>query len=479
MAAINLVEKYKEFTDLGIKISKKDITKDEYELYKKQILAVYPHIEEMAIAALTRDPGLLVNATLLLSINIVTQTNIIIPMDIQFKNSNFILVVNPIYLSQLSFNEIVGQYFIESGKILLNHQQHFVRLNSSNKENYHNILERASDVESMLVLKNDVIDSKISNKCATPHIGTYNKNIFEIECGNRSLNYTFKAKEHSFDNIFNFGKKYLPENPIYYANMRGSDGATENILAFEDNINTDTHTFEASNVNEINAKTVELINTVYSSIDSDSRGSMPAAFRETIDEIINKKPVLKWENDFETGVGSMPTDREYTRLKPNRRLIKRIDLSGIRMKYSGMEAVVAIDTSGSITTDDVKRILTEAYNITSKYKAKLTVIECDSKIGRIYEVNNKKDFKLKLTGGGGTAFTPVIKYMNENRKKYKYSTLIYFTDGYGESAIPQPLFKKLIWVILDAETEETAMSRLSVKKPYGVVRPMRKNKENA
>lgn len=476
--AVNLIETYKEYSKLGSQIADTTISEEEYKEIKNKLISIHPLIEEMVVAAMTRDTTLLANAYTILNINTGIATNIGIPMDIKFDvKRGFTLISNPVLLSQCTFNEIIGYYISESGKIILSHPQHFCRLNSNSDEFNHYVLERCSSVEAMEVLKGDIFDKKINSKCAMPKIGLYNKNTFEIECGNRSLNYTYNAKNQSFDNIFKFGKNYIKPNAGYIlAGLKkcgGTNGAVENIERFED-IDTNTHNFEGNQQHEIENTTKNILRVIETSMPD--KGSIPNAYREAIDEIINRKPVLKWERDFESGVSTTPTDRRYTKTRPNRRQIHRIDLSGTVMEYAGNKAVVAIDTSGSISTEDVKRILSEAYNITQKYHCELTVIECDSRIGRVYDVKNKKDFKLELTGGGGTSFSPVIKYLNDNLKTYRKSTLIYFTDGYGESAIPQPLFRKLIWVILDTETCDDAKSRLSVREPYGVVRAMRKEK---
>ena len=69
---------------------------------------------------------------------------------------------------------------------------------------------------------------------------------------------------------------------------------------------------------------------------------------------------------------------------------------------------------------------------------------------------------MKVAGRGGTAFTPVIEYIN-NDKYFRDSLLIYFTDGYGENKIPKPLTYRNLWVILGEAKE------LSLKEPYGAV----------
>lgn len=123
---------------------------------------------------------------------------------------------------------------------------------------------------------------------------------------------------------------------------------------------------------------------------------------------------------------------------------------------------MAIDTSASVTADDVAKILREVLAILARRKHVLTVIECDSKVQRVYQLKSANDIPTSVTGRGGTAFTPVIEYVNNDRY-FRDALLIYFTDGYGEREIPRPKTYRNLWVIL-GDPED-----LSLKEPYGTV----------
>ena len=144
----------------------------------------------------------------------------------------------------------------------------------------------------------------------------------------------------------------------------------------------------------------------------------------------------------------------------NRRQPERFDLPG-RIDDKVLKIVVAIDTSASITEKEIFNIFNEIFAILAKRKHDITIIECDAKIQRIYKARTVHDIKAKVKGGGGTLFTPVIEYIN-NERYYRDALLIYFTDGYGELKIPRPRTYRNLWVILgDAD-------RLSLREPYGV-----------
>jgi predicted metal-dependent peptidase len=158
-------------------------------------------------------------------------------------------------------------------------------------------------------------------------------------------------------------------------------------------------------------------------------------------------------------VGTIAAAHRKTRVKLNRRQPERFDLPG-RIDDKILKIVVAIDTSGSVTGKEISDIFNEIFAILAKRKHDITVIECDAQIQRIYKARTVRDIKVKVKGRGGTEFTPVIEHINNDRY-YRDALLIYFTDGYGESAIPRPRTYRNLWVILeDAD-------RLSLKEPYG------------
>ena len=110
----------------------------------------------------------------------------------------------------------------------------------------------------------------------------------------------------------------------------------------------------------------------------------------------------------------------------------------------------------------IKKVFTEIFDILKRSKFELTIIECDAKIGKVYTANKISDVNMKVTGRGGTCFTPVIDYINKSGK-YRDAVLVYFTDGYGEESIPKPKTYRNLWVVIGQKED------LSVKNPYGEV----------
>lgn len=223
----------------------------------------------------------------------------------------------------------------------------------------------------------------------------------------------------------------------------------------------DDHNWQAGDdADEIVSVIREFINESTEMMDDETRGLMPAYFLEQVKKI-NEPSKISWQRVLKKYIGTISAGKRKTRTKLNRRQPNRYDLSG-EMNDKMLKIVVAIDTSGSVSNHEIAQIFNEIFAILAKRKYCITVIECDSEIQRTYLVHNPSDVKLDVAGRGGTAFTPVIEYINSDRY-YRDALLIYFTDGYGENKIPRPMTYRNLWVIT-GKCEE-----LSLKNPYGAV----------
>lgn len=108
------------------------------------------------------------------------------------------------------------------------------------------------------------------------------------------------------------------------------------------------------------------------------------------------------------------------------------------------ELVIAIDTSGSCSSETVQQFLAETYSILSNrenffHKMKVYIIQCDCCIQDVVVIHSEEEWKnysrnIRIQGRGGTDFRPVFTYVQEQRQKKELKdlkALIYFTDGDG------------------------------------------------
>ena len=239
------------------------------------------------------------------------------------------------------------------------------------------------------------------------------------------------------------------------------DESGDNIVTADNCGKPVDHDWNAGEDSEEAAAAVrELVNATTSLMNDEVRGQMPGFFWSQV-QALNKPPQLCWKAILKKYVGTIAVGKRKTRTRLNRRQPERFDLPG-RQDDKILKIVAAIDTSGSVSDRDVAYILNEIIAIIAGRKHSLTVIECDSKIQRVYQVKTQADIKKNVAGRGGTAFTPVVEYINNDRY-FRDALLIYFTDGYGEREIPRPKTYRNLWVILGNT------KNLSVAEPYGSV----------
>ena len=104
--------------------------------------------------------------------------------------------------------------------------------------------------------------------------------------------------------------------------------------------------------------------------------------------------------------------------------------------------LVAVDTSGSVSNEELKDFFSE---ITYIYKAgaKITILECDAQISANYEYTGK--WTGKVHGRGGTDFAPAVDYYREHKKDY--TMFVFFTDGYAPIEGLNVPNNDMLWVI--------------------------------
>ena len=241
----------------------------------------------------------------------------------------------------------------------------------------------------------------------------------------------------------------------------GSDDGGQGIVTAANCGKLKDHDWEAgADAEDAAASVREFVNASFGMMNEESRGMMPGFFISQVEKI-NKPPVLSWQAILKKYVGTITANKRKTRMRLNRRQPERFDLSG-SVDDKVLKIVVAIDTSGSMSDNMIAGIFNEIFEILAKRKHDITVIECDSRVQRVYKAKNPGEIKMKVKGRGGTMFTPVIEHINKD-KYYRDALLIYFTDGYGEREIPKPRTYRNIWVVYDDARN------LSLDEPYGAV----------
>ena len=167
------------------------------------------------------------------------------------------------------------------------------------------------------------------------------------------------------------------------------------------------------------------------------RGTVPGEIEGLIvlDEVTKAK--FDWKGYLRRFTGtSTKIFTKKIRRKENHRYE---DNPGLKIKMR-QHMLLAIDTSGSVSNDELTEFMNEIHHI---YKAgvDITIVQCDTSIRSIEPYKGKND--LKVHGRGGTEFDPVLDYYNANLKKY--TSLVYFTDGECYTSVKPR--NRVLWVL--------------------------------
>jgi len=170
-------------------------------------------------------------------------------------------------------------------------------------------------------------------------------------------------------------------------------------------------------------------------------GEIPGALERMIEEML--EPVLDWRELLRRFV-DVNARNDYSWFPPNRRFIHTgVILPSLRSQEL-KNITLVMDTSGSITGDDLKAFGSEVRAIVEDYRTNATVIYCDSDVQRVEVFGEGDAVELHPEGGGGTDFRPPFNHI-EKTGEYPVC-LIYQTDGEC-NWFPQVPDYPVLWVL--------------------------------
>lgn len=142
-------------------------------------------------------------------------------------------------------------------------------------------------------------------------------------------------------------------------------------------------------------------------------------------------------------------------------------------KYDNLDYMMAwIDSSGSMSDDQLKQCLSEVYAVAlAKKPIKLVVIQCDTKIQEIKEYTDLRQLKkdmisASVKGRGGTELKPCwdLLVSDPKYKRRPAELVMVFTDGYLNQYKRNPrTMRNICWVILDNPSWELKYKDINTK----------------
>jgi len=176
-------------------------------------------------------------------------------------------------------------------------------------------------------------------------------------------------------------------------------------------------------------------------------GKLDGEFAKLIDFFL--QPQMSWHSLLAQYMSSLARD-DFSYSRPSRRSGEAILPS---LRSSQIDITVAIDTSGSISQEEINEFISEINAIKSNIRSSITLVACDNKISNKliwhYEAWDELKFPATLGGGGGTNFNPVFDYIAQQDNQS--SVLIYFTDAKGMFPEFEPNYP-VMWLIKGKHT---------------------------
>jgi predicted metal-dependent peptidase len=179
-----------------------------------------------------------------------------------------------------------------------------------------------------------------------------------------------------------------------------------------------------------------------------SKGHLPGEIKSIFDRITNPEPAkFDWRKYIRNFIGnSYQVETKSSRKKLNKRFP---DFPAMKFKPK-KHILVAIDTSGSVSDNEVKEFINEIYHL-HRAGTELTIAQCDTEIRSVKKYKPKAP--IEIHGRGGTEFDPVLEYYNKNT--HIYTSLVYLTDGECNASIKPR--GKMLWVISTNGTPNTEL----------------------
>jgi predicted metal-dependent peptidase len=179
---------------------------------------------------------------------------------------------------------------------------------------------------------------------------------------------------------------------------------------------------------------------------SDNAGNLPAGVKRLIQDLT--EPKMNWRELLRMQLEST-IKSDYSWMRASR---KGWHMDAIMPGMRATEAIdiaVAIDTSGSISSEQARDFLSEIKGIMESfdsYRIHVFTFDTETYNPQQYDSENLDDItEYDIQGGGGTDFDAIFKYLKDAEIEPK--RLVVFTDGYPFGSWGDPNYCDTCWII--------------------------------
>lgn len=175
-------------------------------------------------------------------------------------------------------------------------------------------------------------------------------------------------------------------------------------------------------------------------------GKLSSSIARMVDHLL--QPKMPWRLLLAHYMTRTARD-DYSFAHPSRREGTAI-LPGLRSPQ--VDLIVVVDTSGSISDEEMREFLSEVNAIKGQVGARITLHACDERLAQdgpwLFEPWEEIELPKKFQGGGGTNFTPVFEWADDQDRPP--NLLLYFTDARGEFPKHEPSYP-VLWLVKGKE----------------------------
>jgi predicted metal-dependent peptidase len=170
-----------------------------------------------------------------------------------------------------------------------------------------------------------------------------------------------------------------------------------------------------------------------------AKGDMPEGVKRELFKL--EQGELPWHNILKTRFRKLAVKHSWK--KPSKRYLPWY-FPG-RTRNEGIKVVGAIDTSGSMSKDQISKAVNELYGLTRAFQfLDLWVMDCDAAVYNTKKTKQHELANLILQGGGGTDFRPVFNWIKKELSD-DIDCLLFFTDLYGDFPGKKPPYETF-WI---------------------------------
>ncbi|MDZ7750869.1 MAG: VWA-like domain-containing protein [Gammaproteobacteria bacterium] len=176
-------------------------------------------------------------------------------------------------------------------------------------------------------------------------------------------------------------------------------------------------------------------------------GKLGGDMARLVDHLL--QPQLPWRMLLARYVTASARD-DYSYSRPSSR--RGGDAIMPSLRSAQVDMVVAVDTSGSISDEEIAQFMSEVDAIKGQVRARLTLLPCDTVLAEgapwCFEPWEPADMPESVSGRGGTDFKPVFEWVEQAGRRP--DLLVYFTDARGLFPRAAPDYPT-IWLVKGRE----------------------------